>query len=535
MNKTTTIKLNLVMTYPIAWSVEHIMEDYIQNFYDVLGPENFSIGFHTEYDESRKLLRLESQKGFSVEWLKYIGASAKGTAESPYTAGKFGEGFKIASLCAYRDHNINIRMESRDWHLEVVRMPDSIDGQAVEFLGYDIYKRPYTDNAVLLLENVNQDAYQKFLGAMNRFYYPENPLFGACIAKGRKYAVYQLNPNLISRNGAVCGKVFASMQERAEIRNIPLIFCNHTYEPDREDDRDRRSFENYDITEAVTEIVSKLDGDVLKEVFIMFQPYWLRPDRAAKHGPNWTGLIKKMVCMIAEEDRILQEIREFLKEDYIADVYPFEIGYDRNKYKTALAWFRASCFHGTRKLLPCYFSRLGIESLYTLCERHDGFHVIQTPNPQQQKQIRILEHMASELFADLLCYEELPACRVIVNKGTPHEGFATTFSSAEPIRNALGLKVVSIIREINLREELFRKDSFPQAMAVYMHELLHQFGADASMQFRIAILAMNYRIMECSEKLESYEKKWSEYMTSPPLRGKPVSQSSSRSSHSQLP
>ena len=56
------------------------------------------------------------------------------------------------------------------------------------------------------------------------------------------------------------------------------------------------------------------------------------------------------------------------------------------------------------------------------------------------------------------------------------------------------------------REELFRKDSFPQAMAVYMHELLHEFGADASMQFRIAILAMNYRIMECSEKLESYEK-----------------------------
>lgn len=43
-----------------------------------------------------------------------------------------------------------------------------------------------------------------------------------------------------------------------------------------------------------------------------------------------------------------------------------------------------------------------------------------------------------------------------------------------------------------------------------MHELLHQFGGDASRQFRAAILAMDYRILEEAEKLEDYEREWME-------------------------
>ncbi len=79
-----------------------------------------------------------------------------------------------------------------------------------------------------------------------------------------------------------------------------------------------------------------------------------------------------------------------------------------------------------------------------------------------------------------------------------------------PIRNKIGLKVVNDIKGINLRNPLFDKNAFPKAMAVYMHELLHQFGGDASRQFRTAILAMNYRIMEQSKILERYEKEWRE-------------------------
>ncbi|MCM1235952.1 MAG: hypothetical protein NC489_38165 [Ruminococcus flavefaciens] len=95
-----------------------------------------------------------------------------------------------------------------------------------------------------------------------------------------------------------------------------------------------------------------------------------------------------------------------------------------------------------------------------------------------------------------------------MNRETPHEGFATTNRADVPVRNKVGLKVVSDIKEINLRKELFASDTFPEAMVVYMHEILHQFGGDASRQFRTAILAMDYRIMTEAGKIELYEKRW---------------------------
>ncbi len=43
-----------------------------------------------------------------------------------------------------------------------------------------------------------------------------------------------------------------------------------------------------------------------------------------------------------------------------------------------------------------------------------------------------------------------------------------------------------------------------------MHELLHQFGGDASRQFHIAVLAMDRGIIEKAKELEEYNVKWME-------------------------
>ncbi len=385
-------KLNLVMTYPVRWSLSHIMEDYIQNFYDVLGSEKFAREFVYHYDESRQELRLEGKKGFHVDWLQYIGASTKGDRRVRHTAGKFG-------------------------------------------------------------------------------------------------------------------KVFASMQERAQIRGVPLIFCNHGYEPDREDDRDRERFRYRDIEEAVAEIVFRLEGEALRRVFMDFSPYWRTAGKKTE-GPDWRRLIQRIVRMISNDCKICQKVYGYLKDRYIADIDAYAVKRDKNKYRTAMEWFHMSEFHGRLKLLTYYFSALGIETIYSLCEKHDGFHVIYEPDALQQERIRILEMLAGNIFPDLLCYETLPKCRVIANERTPNEGFAMMERLAGAARNGMGLKVVSHITEINLRKRLFEKDAFPEAMTVYMHELLHQFGGDASRQFRAAIQAMNYRIMQNYAKLEEYECMW---------------------------
>lgn len=104
------------------------MRDYIQNFYDALGAERFRKNFVYLYDEDRKELRMEGGKGFQAEWLQYMGVSTKREDAVHHMAGKFGEGFKIASLCACRDHKLSIHMESWDWALDVVKVPGEIDG-----------------------------------------------------------------------------------------------------------------------------------------------------------------------------------------------------------------------------------------------------------------------------------------------------------------------------------------------------------------------------------------------------------------------
>lgn len=506
--ETNRIKLNLVMTYPIRWTRTHIMQDYIQNFYDMTEAEKFSQDFNYYYDENSRTLRIENKKGFSADWLQYMGASSKRKSKDSHTAGKFGEGFKIASLCAFRDYRIGIHMESRDWILDVVEIQGKIDGQNVSFLGYEKKTRDYRENSILCLTNFTPEAYQDFLEAMKSFFYPENPLFGECIVNERDYAVYRLNQSAVQKGHKIYGRLFASMQERAQIYNVPLILCNHQYRSNKEDDRDRKNFSLYDTEKAVTEIVSELEGDALWEVFLAFKPYWNSTGKNKTTEADWSQVIRKMVMDIYIDRLIEKRKCTALNDRYIANMDYYTIKNDKNKYNTAMAWFRESNFHGTHKLLPHYFSYLGIDTLYDLCEKNDGFHVIYEPNEFQKNKIRILERTAVNIFGDMLCYEKLPECKIIVNRETPNEGFAKTFSADKMIRNSLGLKAIDNITEICLKKELFCRDSFPEALSIYMHELLHQFGGDASRQFRTAILAMDYRILEEAEKIEDYEREW---------------------------
>ena len=506
--ETDRVKLNLVMTYPVRWSRTHVMQDYIQNFYDMTGAKKFFRDFKYHYDENSKALRMKGKKGFSAEWLQYMGVSTKRENKENYTAGKFGEGFKIASLCAFRDYKIGIHMESRDWILDVVEIQGKIDNQNVSFLGYDKKTRDYRENSILCLTNITPEAYQDFLEAMKSFFYPENPLFGECIVNEKDYAVYKLKKSAAREDHKIYGRLFASMQERARLYNVPLIFCNHKYRPDKEDDRDRKSFWFHDTEKAVMEIVSDLEGEALWEVFMAFKPYWNSTGKNKSTVTDWSRVIRKMVIDIYVEKLIGKRKYAVLEGHYIADMDHSCIKRDKNKYKTAMAWFRRSNFYGTYKLLPYYFSYLGIDTLYRLCERNDGFHVVYEPDEFQKNKIRILERAAESIFGDMICYEKLPKCRVIVNKETPDEGFARTVHADRSIRNSMGLKVVENIREICLRKELFCQNAFPEAMTVYMHELLHQFGGDASRQFRAAILAMDYRILEEAEKIEEYEREW---------------------------
>ena len=88
----------------------------------------------------------------------------------------------------------------------------------------------------------------------------------------------------------------------------------------------------------------------------------------------------------------------------------------------------------------------GIDTLYSFCGKNDGFNVIRQPDQLQSAYIEILEQLARDIFGDLICYKQIPECRVIINPQAPNEGLADTWRTTNVRRNILGLKVVRFMR-----------------------------------------------------------------------------------------
>ena len=102
------------MTYPVKWNRYKIFRDFIQNFYDSVPNANWKESFFYKYENGILQLSMPNIV-FNYEWLLHIGASTK--TEAHNSAGYFGEGFKIASLCAVRDCHWTVKMSSGEWAL----------------------------------------------------------------------------------------------------------------------------------------------------------------------------------------------------------------------------------------------------------------------------------------------------------------------------------------------------------------------------------------------------------------------------------
>jgi hypothetical protein len=215
-----TVNLNIVLTYPVKWSKKEVLRDLVQNFYDDAGAEQFGNKFrHTfvpndaredsetheiheahsdagSVDKNGTIVMSMDSDGFSYEWLIHIGASTKQKQSGKY-AGYFGEGFKIASLCAVRDHDWDIRIRSRNWSLHIIVLDMEIDGEILKQLAYRVSETPAPENTaknnetVLEIAGTSVDDYVCLEEVIMGFYYPENPLIGELIFSDRYVAIHR--------------------------------------------------------------------------------------------------------------------------------------------------------------------------------------------------------------------------------------------------------------------------------------------------------------------------------------------------------
>jgi len=258
-----TVALNLMLSYPVNWTKWQVLRDIIQNFYDDAGYKRFGKLFRYCYQEksdtSGTLTLSMTSAGFNYEWLVHIGATTKQETKNKF-AGFYGEGFKLAAMCALRDYAWAIKVYSRNWCLSVTTIDTSIDGKILRQLAYKIEEDlEHSNQTIITLENFNKDDLPTVEAAMQNFYYPENPLLGELIWSGDSGSIYtrsEISKPKDLPNSYECGGdgiVFLTYQARGSFVT-PIAICNHYF---KTKDRDRKNIGRGTVQDAIIDIIAR--------------------------------------------------------------------------------------------------------------------------------------------------------------------------------------------------------------------------------------------------------------------------------------
>lgn len=466
----------------------------MQNFYDAVGPVRFKSDFEMNFINGELIFKTNTV--FNIEWLFYMGVSSKRDDEKAY-AGHYGEGFKIAALVAYRDMGLEICIESGVWRAKVGKGKKIIAGKSNEVLEYRIIEREFQENTILTLTGATQSMYELAMSLVKQFYYDGNPLFGDLIWKSEKGAIYH------AKHGSQSGGVFLNLQRRGCF-DFPIFFCNHLYHVDR-DDRDRDYLTSSEKVDVIVDLLDEIDAYTALTILELYKTVWKSYCDRSLFRINWKKMIGKLILIISKDS----EVTKIFKEKYSNElVIPYSAWWiSSSRLKNAKVWFKHSDYRD-RRIVGDLFDALGIKDMVTLCEENDGFYQEIDPNPDELRRIDILKRVASNYFSDLYCYDSFPICKVMLYKDSPILGQARNYDAKTSIQNSYGMRVRSTIRKIYIAKEVINQQSFADALPVFLHELLHQFGGDNSQSFHVALYEMNHKILLLRQEIFKYEKEW---------------------------
>lgn len=499
------IPLNIVKTYPVKWTKYNVFRDYIQNFYDSVGYCMWKDRFSFEYSNGLLSMWVEDIC-FSYEWLLHIGASTK-TDAFLNNAGYFGEGFKIASLCAVRDYRWKIKMSSGDWELSVVCIDQTIDETTVQMLAYDVQEREKQEKSCLELSFITEDDFRLFKEVMFSFYYPENPIIGEKIWEGQEGAVYTRSRKAygtglpytaeFGRKGAV----FCAYQLLGS-NPFDLVICLHSY---KKNDRERNNLYSFDVIDVFKKISYYVDSYGAMCILEKMRRYWNSKPRKRIDIYSWSPVIEKLIYKIRQSGKITECFRE--KYPNLLSLAPLYSIRDKNRRGQARAWLSAQ----SRKylLVNTAFQQLGYKTLEEVCEEHGGFVINDQADYKEDKGFEILENITKELYRGFFeCDKEFPLRKIICNECASYHGMAKIYRKNKPIRNNRGLAIRYEIGEIYLKKSIFSSKGFFDALSTYIHEMCHVFGGDASNAFSQGLTFAMEILLSNSIIIENYRQQW---------------------------
>ena len=500
------IPLNIILSYPVHWGKYEVLRDFVQNFYDSVGFREWNQAFRYDYNEQGILTMWVENVQFSYEWLMHIGASTK-TGSSSENAGYFGEGFKIASLCAMRDHGMNIKMSSGDWELIVTHIEHKIETQSMQMLAYDVSPAEYNSRSILQLWPITPAVYSLFKHVLLSFYYPENPLMGKKIWEGQGGAVYEkgtepYHPDLpytsdFGRNNPV----FCSYQLMGS-SPFGLVVCLHNY---KKEDRERKPLYTFNVVDVFKELAWIASSDAAIFILEKMRRNWNSVPHREIDIHSWSSTVSLLIDRISYSEEATLAFRE--KHPNLLCLRRIRSVHDRNRRQQARAWLRGQDIPYI--LVQSAFERLGYPTLESVCEKHGGFVVNDQPLEKEEQGFALLEEVVQILYKGFFPFEDnLPTRRIIRNQSASYHGMATLFKNKKLSYNIQGLAYRYQVGEIYLKESIFRKDNYYDAIATYVHEYCHSFGGDSSDSFSRGLTYAMEILMKNSDLIERYKNRW---------------------------
>ncbi|MFH0726375.1 MAG: hypothetical protein V2B19_08520 [Pseudomonadota bacterium] len=497
--------VNLIYGYPVCWSKFKVLRDFIQNFYDAVPKSEWGYRFRYKI-EGDALFLTATDVGFSYDWLIPIGASTKREGDGSY-AGYFGEGFKVASLCAIRDHGWEVEIRSRDWALAVTTTELKIDGCDLKSLAYNIWRRkdplpdtvmcisPFTDGA--LLNTV-----------LLSFYYPDNPLFGEKIWESPGAAVYFRSTESKPINYPCTyddpgpGIIFAGYQALGSFQ-YPLIFCLHHF---RFNDRERNSFFRMDVVRVIGQIASRLSPEASATVLRVVKSRWYDRPRKKYDFDSWHSIIAALTRNIAVSHHHKCVWRDQYPDLLVARQVKRSDLFHYNRRRQALDWAKSS--ERRFRLVQEAFLAIGYPTLEEACEQHDGFSITRFPRGLEVQRIQILERLVSLLLPKLLRQIEPLPCKVIQSERSAWQGMTECIPINDCVPSFRGLSIRYRLPYIALKESLLYSNNFGNALSTYLHELAHMFGGERSASFSRALSELMAITLSESRLIATCEEQW---------------------------
>lgn len=485
-----------------------MLRDFIQNFYDSVGYQKWCHDFSYKI-VNQQLVFKSLNVDFSYDWLIHIGASTKRDNGRQY-AGYFGEGFKIASLCAIRDFQWKVEMASRDWELEVITSEVEVDNRTLTTLAYKIKKTlSVRKDTILRIYPFQKNDTPVLESALLSFFYEENPLFGEKIWSSQEAAVFHRSkvpkpyyyPYTYNYTGE--GILFAGYQALGSFKH-PLIFCHHRF---RQDDRERNSFYKMDVIKIINDVVYHISPEAAATILQIFNKYWYRYPSKKYDFESWFPIIKQLVYTISRSP----EQTQIWKARYPNLLVAFPVNKkDIPRYnlrRQALQWLRLN--DNQYRLTQEGFSALGYPTLEEFCEKNGGFSIAREPLPEEIALIMLLEGFISLVFKDFFGSENLPPCKIINTEKAVWMGMASCIPINNPSINPTGIKIRYQLQYIAMKSRLFSHSNFHEALGTYLHELAHVFGGDGSAGFSRAVTEILDYIIKNAAIVVDYAARWS--------------------------